>query len=232
MAKLIPFPGTKLPTMPAPVRAPVPKPKLESGGATVTRIGRGRSIPKANRPEDRQTIAFARMAANFEDQAYALAQTEPNSENHRTALHMAQLSDQLPRNNLRIFTTPEDVVQGLWKAERRVAIANAEWVLADLQRSNAADDMDEDAGKYWAAEREKAEAKLWLEYERLARIPATSLSQFDQLKRVKVRYGVVSLEWLRTHKPDLAAILDDELARLNAEKAERAAARAAKKGAG
>ena len=146
---------------------------------------------------------------------------QPGSEKHLTALRMASIRKTLPCHNLRIFTTPEDVVQGLFKAQRRVDIVNAEWTLADMRRIEALHDGDEDAGEHWAAIVREAEERLWLEYERLLRIPATSLTEFNERKRGKWRWGVGNLEWMRTHKPKLAAIVDDELARLEAEKAAR-----------
>jgi hypothetical protein len=226
MAQVIPFPGTALPVAPPPRRAPKVKPEAPS--PKVAKIRRSVTMPKANRPEDMETIVIARVVASFEDDAYALAQTEPGSAKHLQALHMAGMRKTLPRNNLRIFTTPEDVVQGLWKAQRRVDIANAEYFLADLRHTQALHDKDEDAGAHWGAIRREGEARLWLEYERLIRIPATSLTQFNQLKRGKWRYGVGDLEWMRKHKPELASVMDDELARLEAEKVARGTKRRGK----
>ncbi len=117
MAQIIPFPGVALPGQPErqvqPHRRRKPKPVVAE--SSVVRHIRGRKrIPQKNRPEDEQTIMLARLARCYAEKAYALAQTEPNSENHRLALHMAGISEKLPRNNLRIFTTPEDNIQGIW----------------------------------------------------------------------------------------------------------------------
>jgi hypothetical protein len=227
MAQLIAFPGVSLPAAPQPPqRAKKGQPEVAS--PVVAKIRRAMVMPKANRPEDMETVVIARVADGFEADAYALAQTEPGSPKHLQALHMAGIRKNLPRNNLRIFTTPEDVVQGLWKAQRRVDIANAEYFLADLQHTRAIHDNDEEARAYWGAIRQEAEARLWLQYERLIRIPATSLTQHNQFKRGKWRYGVSDLEWMRKHKPQLAAIVDDELARLEAEKAARGTKRKGK----
>jgi hypothetical protein len=220
MAQVIPFPGTRLPAAPQPPRR-APKAKPEAPSPKVAKIRRSVAMPKANRPEDMQVVVIARVVASFEDDAYALAQTEPGSAKHLQALHMTGMRKTLPRNNLRIFTTPEDVVQGLFKAQRRVDIVNAEWVLADLRRMEAYHTNDDDVRHHWAAVQAEAEARLWLEYERLIRIPATSLTQHNQFKRGKWRWGVGNLEWMRKHKPELAAIVDDELANLEAEKAVR-----------
>lgn len=220
MAQVIAFPGAVLPAAPRPPQR-AKKAKSASPTPVVVKIRRGVTIPKANRPEDMETVVIARVADGFEADAYALAQTEPNSERHLRSLHMAGIRKTLPRNNLRIFTTPEDVVQGLWKAHRRVEIANAEWTVADLNRMSAIDDRDEEALVHWVAIKAEADARLWLEYERLIRIPATSLTQFDQLKRGKWRWNIGNLEWMRVHKPELAAVVDDELARLEAVKAAR-----------
>jgi hypothetical protein len=220
MAQVIPFPGTVPRVAPQPTRRPA-KARPAAARGKVVKIRHAMTMPKANRPEDSEAIAFARIADGFANQAYELAQTAPNSEDHRNALAMAAIADKLPRNNLRIFTTPEDVVQGLWKAKRRVDIANAEAALADLHRCDAIDDNDDDARTHWTAKLDEAEARLWLEYERLLRIPATSVTQHNQFKRGKWDRGVGVVDWMRKYKPELAAIMDDELARLEAEKAAR-----------
>ena len=227
MAQVIAFPGVSLPAAPQPPQR-AKKAKPEAPAPVVVKIRRSVSIAKVSRPEDMATAAIARMADSFEEDAYALAQTEPGSEQHLTALKMVGIRKTLPRNNLRIFTTPEDVVQGLWKANRRVEIANAEWTVADLNRMSAIDDRDEEALAHWVAIKAEADARLWLEYERLIRIPATSLTQFDQLKRGKWRWNIGNLEWMRVHKLELAAIVDDELAHLEAEKAARGTKRKGK----
>ena len=227
MAQVIAFPGVALPAAPQPPqRAKKAKPAAPT--PVVVRIRRGVSIAKANRPEDMETITTARLADSFEASAYALAQTEPCSEQHLNSLKMVGIRKALPRNRLRIFTTPEDVVQGLFTAKRRVDIAHAEWTLADMRRMEAVHERDDDTLAHWVAIKAGAEAGLWLEYERLIRIPATSLTQFDQLKRGKWLWSVGNLEWMRAHKPDLAAVVDDELARLNAEKAARGTKRKGK----
>lgn len=220
MAQVIAFPGVSLPAAPQPPRR-AKKAKPAAPTPVVVKIRRSVSIAKVCRPDDLATSVIARIADNFEAEAYALAQTEPGSEKHLTALRMVSIRKTLPCHNLRIFTTPEDVVQGLWKAVRRVDIANAEWLLTDLRRMTAIDDRDDDAIAHWKAAQAEAEAHLWLEYERLIRIPVTSLTQFNQFKCGKWRWGVGNIEWMRAHKPKLAAIVDDELARLEAEKAAR-----------
>ena len=220
MAQVIAFPGVSLPATPKPPQR-VKRAKPTAPTPVVVRIRRSVTMPKANRPEDMETVVIARVADSFEADAYALAQTEPGSATHLQALHMADIRKNLPRNNLRIFTTPEDVVRGLWQAHRRVELANAEFALADLKRMAGHYDGDEDARERWAAIQKEAEARLWLEYERLIRIPANSLTEHRQLKHGKWHRGVGSISWMRTHKPDLAAVIDDELARLEAEKVAR-----------
>jgi hypothetical protein len=227
MAQVIPFPGTAIPATPQPAQR-AKKAKPEAAPSKVVKIRRAMRVPKANRPEDNQAIAFARIAEGFEADAYVLAQTEPGSAKHVQALHMTNIRKNLPRNNLRIFTTPEDVMQGLWKAHLRVEIANTEWLLAELQYGNAISENDVDAQAYWTAEQDAADACLWLAVERLLRIPATSIAEFRQYKTFKLRHGVGDLKWLRTYKPELAAIMGDELARLEAEKAARGAKRKGK----
>jgi len=151
MGQVVPFPGTAILAAPQSAQR-AKKTKPEAAPSKVVKIRRAMRRPKANRPEDNQAIAFARIAEGFEADAYALAQTEPGSAKHVQALHMLNIRKNLPRNNLRIFTTPEDVMQGLWKAHLRVEIANTEWRLAELQHGNAISENDVDAQAYWTAE--------------------------------------------------------------------------------
>jgi hypothetical protein len=220
MAQLIAFPGVSLPAAPQPPQR-AKKAKPAAPAPKVVKIRRAMTMPKANRPEDLTAIATACVADNFEADAYALAQTEPGSAKHLQALQLAGIRGKLPCNNLRVFTTPEDVVQGLWKATRRVDIANAEFLLADLRRIEACNDGDDAARDRWSVIEVEAEARLWLEYERLIRIPATSVTEHRQFKYGKWHRGVGNIEWMRTYKPAFAAIIDDELAQLEAEKAAR-----------
>jgi hypothetical protein len=92
------------------------------------------------------------------------------------------------------------------------------------------DGGDEDTAAYWSKQANEGDARVWIDYERLVRIPADTLGDFSR-KVNHWGFGVGAVEWMRKRKPELAAVLDDELARLHAERAERAAARAAKKGA-
>jgi hypothetical protein len=143
---------------------------------------------------------------------------------------MAGISKELPRNNLRVLTTADDIVEGIWRAWRRVCLASLEWQLADLRRLDAAQKGDDSAKAYWADAEAKAEAHAWHEHERLVRVPAESLTDFKTYKlsgRFERRLG--SLEWMRKWKPELAAMLDEEQARLIAKKEARGAARAAKR---
>lgn len=227
MAQVIAFPGVALPVAPKPPQR-AKKAKPAAPAPKVVKIRRAMTMPKANRTEDLTAIATARVADSFEADAYALAQTEPGSAKHLQALHMAGIRGKLPCHNLRIFTTPEDVVQGLWRAQRRVELANAEFVLAELRRWTAYHDGDEEARDRWSVVQDEAEARLWLEYERLIRIPATSVTQHNQFKRGKWERGVGNIEWMRTSKPQLAAVVDGELARLEAEKAARGTKRKGK----
>jgi hypothetical protein len=234
MAQIIPFPGT-VPSavhqvVKAAAKAITKQQKAPSSSVVRTIRGRGR-VPKQNREEDQQTIMFAQMAKSFADQAYDLAQTEANSENHRLMLHMAGIADKLPRNNLRIFTTPDDLIEGVWMMWRRVNLANLEWKLCDARRWMASSLGNEDDRRLWEKRTEEAEIARWELYERLLRIPATRLTDVTSYKLDRrFERGMGSIDWMRTHKPELAAIIDDEVARLNLEKDARKASRAAKKG--
>lgn len=236
MAEIIPFPGTKISAVHRGAKLVAKAFSNREASASqpfpVVRTIRARGrIPKQNRAEDQDTILHARLARSFADRAYELAQTEPNSEDHRLALHMAGIERKLPRNNLRIFTTEQDRLDGIWSLWRRVRIANIEWELCDERRWEASSKGDEESRRDWEARQDEAEAKLWREYERLIRVPASRLSDVQSYKLDRrFHRGVGSIEWMRTYKPDLAAIIDEELARFNAEKSARKAERDAKKG--
>jgi len=226
MAQIIPFPGVALAVQPAPAPEPAPKPPTFS---TVSPIRSWRRVPKRNRPDDDLTIMFARLAKSWAEKAAKLAKTEPNSDDHRMALHMAGISHKLPRNNLRIFTTPEDVILGTWQLWRRLKAANLEWELYGARLSIAVDD-DETA--QWARAQEAADKTRWTLYERLVRLPAASLSEVSNFKLDKrLPGGMGDIQWMRKHKPDFAAVIDEEVERLTAEKVAKKAARAAKRGA-
>jgi hypothetical protein len=190
---------------------------------------RGR-VPKRNRIEDGTTVMIAQMVKDFADRAHALAQTVPNSEIHQLSLHMAGISARLPRNNLRLLTTSEDVIHGIRRVWRQVTIAHLEWELCYERRLDAAFRHDKDDRAHWAARQDEADYKRWLVYERLIRIPATRMLEVKNYKldrRFQPCMG--DLEWMRRYKPELAAVLDDELERLNAEKVARKAMRAGRR---
>lgn len=228
MAQIIAFPGVALASQPA--ARTVAKPAPTSFPA-VRDIRGKRRLPKSNRPEDAETITIARLAQSFAEKAYALAQTDPDGEAHRLALHMARMADKLPCNNLRIFATPDDVLQGVWNMWRQVKIANLEWLLCDERRFDAGHIGDEATAAHWAKKQDEADAHRWLVYERLVHVPATTLSEVTSYKLDRrFKRGMGNLDWMRTHKPEIAAVIDDEIARLTVEKRDRAALRASKKG--
>lgn len=211
------------------MRRDAPKP-IETPPAVVRHIRGHKRVPKKNRPEDDQTIILRRLANSYADKAYDLAQTEPNSEKHRLALHMAGIDAKLPRNNLRIFTTPEDVLAGVWSLWRRLRIANLEWELCDEHRFEAASRGDRITESSWDKKQDEADTRRWQIYERLVRVPARTLEEVRAYKLDRrLPRGMGNLEWMRSQKPDIAAVIDDEIARLTAEKAARKAARSAKR---
>ena len=74
----------------------------------VTKIRRWGRMRRAYHPNDQDTIMFARLARSWAEKAHALAQTEPDSEAHRLALHMVGIDHKLPRNNLRCIVSTLD----------------------------------------------------------------------------------------------------------------------------
>lgn len=234
MAQIIPFPGTAHAVAPAKIAAAVSH--ANEGGAPaspdfpiVRPIRKGVRIPKAPREEDLLTASFARLATSFAKKADDTELTDFGSQEHCTALHMTKIADKLPRNNLRVFSTPDDVLTGLFRMWRKVSIANLEWQLADEKRMDAYHDGDADSRREWEDKLEKADAARWIMFERLIRIPCGSLTHMNHYKLDR-RFprGMGEIGFLRKHKPELAAVLDDELERLTREKLERKTKREAK----
>jgi len=131
MAQIIQFPGTT--AVATPVAAPAPKPKETAAFPVVRHIRGWRRIPKKNRPEDEQTIIIARLARSYSDKAWALAQTEPNSDSHRMALHMAGIAEELPRNNLRCISSTLDEERDFDLRCAEVALLRAEHDLGNCR---------------------------------------------------------------------------------------------------
>ncbi len=108
-------------------------------------------------------------------------------------------------------------------------IANLEWELCDERRSEAAFGNDGAGRVYWSRQQDEADARRWLVYERLVRVPASKLWEVTAYKLDRrFQRGMGKLEWMRVHKPGIAAVIDEEIRRLHAEKDARKAARAAK----
>lgn len=87
------------------------------------------AIPARNRPEDGETVTFARLSASCAEQADRLAETEPDSEAHRLALHMVGIDRKLPRNNLRCVVSTLDEQRDFDLRVAEAEIAKAEHAL-------------------------------------------------------------------------------------------------------
>jgi hypothetical protein len=230
MGHIIQFPTGSDVTVqePAEAKASIAPPLPPS--SVVTALKKRARVPKQNREEDKETIFFARFAKGFAESAHQLAETEPDGMKQRTMEISARaMRRKLPRNNLRVFSTPEDVREGLTQCWRRVRIANLEWELCDERRIYAAFGGDSEGEAFWSEKQTDTDRKRWLEYERLIRVPATSLSSFNRYKLSKEFRCIGNIEWMRQWKPELAAILDEEHERLSAESAARRTARVQKK---
>lgn len=228
MAQIIMFPSGEVQTDErAPVLEPAtPKP---TGRSVVVAI-RGRRIPRRNRDEDEQTIMFARIAASASARAEEAGKKEWGSEAHRAFLGMSRITDKLPRNNLRILTTPDDIVEGLWRLWRRLSLLNLEWRLCEGRRMDAVHDHDDARRHYWSAKQDEADRRRWDMYERVARIPAQSLTDFKSYKLDR-RFGggMGCLDWMRKWRPEIAVVLDEEQERLETLKIARKIERATRK---
>ena len=180
----------------------------------VRAIRPGLPIPP-QREEDITCSIYARLAASYMENAYQLAQTEPNSKDHRTALHMARIAEQLPRNNLRVIVTPATPREE-WFAEawRKVRIAQATCDLIESQHSLALHlDRFDEGGR----------AKL-LSAERSEKREALDVAILDALRTPVTRKGDIARkqamvgkrEWATKYRPEWQAIIDEELARFPA----------------
>lgn len=180
-----------------------------SGNARAIRPGG--AIPQPSQ-QDEQTAAFARLAASFNEQAYQLAQTAPDSREHRLALHMATIANKLPRNNLRLLVRPlSPRKEWFEEAHRRWRVAEAAVDLADSRRDLARHLDQQDGGLRAAAanlELRSAEAELTLATEDALRTLTTRKAD------VATKQSMVGKrEWALQYRPEWQAMVDEDLAR-------------------
>lgn len=177
----------------------------------VLAIRPGISIP-SQREEDLTNAMLSRMAKSYEEQAYELAQTQPNSKEHRLAIHMQQIGDKLPRNNLRLIVTPT-MPRAEWFADawRKVRIAQAAFSLIQSQRCYALhlDSYDQGGrGDALSVEYDDKRAALDLAILDALRTPVTKKG--DVLRKQEM---IGRREWAEKYRPDWQAIVDEDLAR-------------------
>lgn len=182
----------------------------------VRAIRPGIAIPD-QRDEDMKNVTLARLAASYREKAYQLAQTEPDSREHRLALHMAGIDEQLPRNNLRLHVTPVTPRQEwFYDAFRRWVVARDAVTLAN-SRDMLAFHLDRQDGgersKATKAERDKAEAELRHATEEALRTPTTR--KCDAARKQEL---IGKREWASVHRPEWQAMVDEDLARYPATK--------------
>ena len=177
----------------------------------VRAIRPGIVIPKPTTERPRASV-IAILASSWLDRAHCLAQTEPNSERHRTALHMAGIDKELPRNNLRLLVTPV-TPRSEWftEAQHRVHVATKVRELAESRWSLAYLLDKQDGGSRADAanvERERAQAELDQAIEDALRTPTTRRCDAAAKQRMVGRR-----EWAEKYRPDWQAMVDEDLAR-------------------
>lgn len=184
---------------------------LIAQNGNVRAIRPGIQIP-AQRDDDRQFITVANMARSYAEKAYQLAQTEPDSENHRFALHMAGIAEKLPRNNLRVLVTPTTPRREWFEeALRRWRVAKAAYDLAQSRRNLAYCLDRQDEGERHKAARlecDQAEADLNRTIEDALRTP--TVRKCDALSKQEM---IGPRVWAEKYRPDWQAIVDEDLAR-------------------
>ncbi len=182
----------------------------------VRAIRPGIAIPD-QRDEDMKNVTLARLAASYREKAYQLAQTEPNSDDHRFALHMAGIDDRLPRNNLRLHVTPLSPRQEwFYDAFRRWVVARDAVALANSRDVLAFHLDSQDGGERSRAtkeERDKAEAELRYATEEALRTPTTR--RCDATRKQEL---IGKREWASVHRPAWQAMVDEDIARYPAPK--------------
>jgi hypothetical protein len=177
----------------------------------VRAIRPGISIP-AQRAEDLESVMLAGLAKSFEDQAYQLAQTQPNSKEHRLALHMQQIGDKLPRNNLRLIVTPT-LPRAEWfhDAWRKVRIAQAALELINSQHLYAMHlDGYDQGGRAKALEGDRDDKKAALDLAILDALRTPVTKKGDVLRKQEM---IGRREWAEKYRPEWQAIVDEDLAR-------------------
>lgn len=182
----------------------------------VRAIRPGIAIPD-QRDEDMKNATLARLAASYREKAYQLAQTEPDSREHRLALHMAGIDEQLPRNNLRLHVTPVTPRQEWFlDAIRRWHVARDAKALAN-SRDNLAYHLDQQDGgerrKETKATLDRAEADLRLATEDALRTP--TMRRCDAARKQEL---IGRREWASVYRPEWQAMVDEDLARYPAPK--------------
>lgn len=101
--------------------------------ASVVPIRQRVKVRKENRPEDMVTIMLAGLANSYATTALKLAQSDPDSKEHRQALHMAGIERKLPRANLVCIVSTLDEQRDFDLRCVELEIAKAEHDLASLR---------------------------------------------------------------------------------------------------
>ncbi len=195
---------------------PIPAAIRIARNGNVRAIRRGIAIPD-QREEDLKNATLARLAASYREKAYQLAQTEPDSHEHRLALHMAGIDHELPRNNLRVHITPVTPRQEwFYDAFRRWVVARDAAALANSRDLLACHLDRQDGGernKATRIERDRAEADLRHATEEALRTPTTR--KCDAARKQDL---IGKREWASVHRPEWQAMVDEDLTRYPAPK--------------
>lgn len=195
---------------------PIPDVVRIARSGNIRAIRRGVAIPD-QREEDLKNATLVRIAASYREKAYQLAQTEPDSDEHRLALHMAGIDDKLPRNNLRLHVTPVTPRQEWFgEAMRHWRVARDAKALAESRDSLAYHLDQQDGGsrrKTTMADLERAEAELRRVTEDALRTPTTR--KCDAARKQEM---IGRREWASVYRPEWQAMVDEDLARYPAPK--------------
>lgn len=193
-------------------------------------IREGIAIAPEPRAEDTETADRRRMADSAEEAWWEKIADGESDDKGLHALYVIKEGARamLPCNKLKLRLHPKEVTEDwFWQAYKETEVADreqeyveAQWSLAYFHHERTGGDQH----KVWDAKRAETSRKRDGALDKLIHTPALKLDHVKLKQRMLGR-----AEWARKYRPALQAVIDDEVARLTAEKERRRADREARK---